>query len=137
MNYTTEQLDFIGTKNRASVLKSASNFTADIIAGSKNITSGGVANNGYGKGISIDSSNEFNNFFLEIIQPNILLTASEDRLLYAHTVGRPLNKPKVLSTLHGYTEIIGCHLDNLIATETEKDKILQLFRQGILLPEPT
>lgn len=116
----------------------ASTYTTATLEGLKTVMAGGQAQSGYGKGVPINPRMNNNKLqpFIILFKPVTYLTDAQ-MLEYAHLVGRPLNLPRFLNTLHGYTEIGGCHLDNLIATETEKDKILQLFRQGILLPELT
>lgn len=52
---------------------------------------------------------------------------------FAHNYGLPLNKPKLLSTLHGYTLVSAVHLDGFNAPKPIKDEIETLLKTGVIL----
>lgn len=52
---------------------------------------------------------------------------------FAHNYGLPLNQPKLLSTLHGYTLVSAVHLDGFNAPKPIKDEIETLLKTGVIL----
>ena len=52
---------------------------------------------------------------------------------YINIIGRPANDVVILSECTGYLEVGTCHLDNVPATSTELDEILQLLQSGVLI----
>lgn len=52
---------------------------------------------------------------------------------FAHNYGLPLNQPKLLSTMRGYTLVSAVHLDNFNAPKPIKDEIETLLKTGVIL----
>ena len=52
---------------------------------------------------------------------------------YAHTNGLPLEEPRVLRVLNGYTEVKSIHLEHLTATRTEIASIESSLLRGVIL----
>ncbi len=52
---------------------------------------------------------------------------------YAHKQGYPSNITAALSSISGYTEIESVHLDNIPCTDSERDEIERLLKEGVIL----
>ena len=52
---------------------------------------------------------------------------------YANIIGYPADDIETISNCTGYLEVGTCHLDNVPATSTELDEILQLLQSGVLM----
>lgn len=52
---------------------------------------------------------------------------------YAHKNGYPSNITATLSNVTGYTEIESIHLDNIPCTDSERDEIERLLKEGVIL----
>lgn len=53
---------------------------------------------------------------------------------YNALVGAPLKKAGPLREVHGFTTIDSIHLENFIATSSEKDEIMRKLLEGVILP---
>lgn len=67
------------------------------------------------------------------IKVTSLMPSDVDLPKYRSIYGAPLQKVKKLSTLTGYTVIGDIHLDNINATEDEKNRLYALLKDGIIL----
>lgn len=52
---------------------------------------------------------------------------------YNSLMGKPSMKKATLSSLTGFTKIAEVHLDNIVATSKEKDKLMSLLKSGVIL----
>ena len=52
---------------------------------------------------------------------------------YNKTQGYPSSTSGALSNFKGYTRIKDCHLDNVAATDAEKEQIMQLLKNGVIV----
>lgn len=57
----------------------------------------------------------------------------DDEEAFAHLYGRPLRDFRRLSSLSGMTMVGDVHLDNFLALEAEKTRIVQILQSGIIL----
>lgn len=52
---------------------------------------------------------------------------------YKQTLGLPSMKQATLSSLTGYTKVYDIHLDGILASKSEKDKLYNLLKAGVIL----
>ena len=52
---------------------------------------------------------------------------------YNKTQGFPASTSGTLGSFAGYTRVKDCHLDNIIATQTEKEKIMTILKNGVIV----
>lgn len=67
------------------------------------------------------------------IKVTSLIQSGVDLDKFKKLYGSPLQKVKKLSTLKGYTVVGDIHLDNINATEDEKNRLYALLKDGIIL----
>lgn len=71
---------------------------------------------------------------IRITSPKPTISGLSDMLTYAEQNGRPLREYRTLRNLTGFTIAGGViHLDNFLALEAEKTRIVQMLQNGIIL----
>ena len=111
-------------KNRetAGYVDSVSDFTIGMLSNTPNPDNRNVANssfNGFLGGTE---------FIIQYVRYHI-----EEPDNYAHLIGRPSSYHGLLKNLKGYTEVGGCHIENIKnATTDELDEINNKIRSGVL-----
>lgn len=140
---STESDLAMGTSN------AVASFAVNYIKGSQVHIQGGATPDGFLKGLpyynylyTSTSSTVRDNFVFPIIIVKKLIplyTTVTDLTKYAHMVGRPLNRLRQLSTVYGYTEIAGIHLEwsgSVRSMSQEREEIYELLKTGVMFPEP-
>lgn len=114
-------------KNRetAGYIDAVSDFTIGMMSNTANSDNRGVANSNF-NGFSTGTEFIIQYVRYDIIEPNG----------YAHLLGRPSSYKGKLGALNGYTEVGGCHIENIKnATTDELDEINDKLRSGVLLSD--
>lgn len=66
--------------------------------------------------------------FIRITRPTISIPKN-----FPHEKGFRSNITAKLGTLRGFTKVDTCHLDGIVCTDWEKDEILRLLKEGVIL----
>lgn len=123
----------IATGNIGMVLggfSGAINAGADAIANSLSIVDEITKSNANGSMNSLYIKND-----IEIIDIRHKVVENYGSSEYNHSFGRPLQKPKLLSNVKGFTRCLSVHLNNFpFILEDEKMKLETLLISGVILP---
>jgi len=126
-------------------LNASGNFLIDTITAMQGKVSGGRSEDSYLKGLYyLDGGASIEELYhpvpvLLYKLPKPVYTSQADIKQYAHMVGRPLNRIRQLSTVYGYTEIAGIHLEWAgyeRSMSQEREEIYDLLKTGVMFPEP-
>ena len=123
-----DKLEVETAKSRETMtyVDAVSDFTIGMLDNTPNPSNKYVANSGF------EGFNTCSRFIIQYIRYTIIEPAG-----YAHLLGRPSSYHGQLRNLDGYTEVGGCHIEDIKkATANECDEINRLLRSGVICSIP-